>query len=63
MLIGEIEYKSYVMKCQIYCVVQLNTSFAQHYVITIFSDLRQIGDFLQVLRFPPPINLTAAIYS
>jgi hypothetical protein len=27
MLIGEIEYKSYVMKCQIYCVVQLNTSF------------------------------------
>ena len=25
------------------------------------SDLRQIGGFLRVLRFPPPINLTATI--
>jgi hypothetical protein len=28
---------------------------AQHYVITFVSDLRQVGGFLQVLRFPPPI--------
>ena len=33
----------------------------QHYVIKFLSDLRQVGDFLRVLRFPPPINLTAAI--
>jgi len=27
----------------------------------IFSDLRQVVGFLQVLRFPPPIKLTAII--
>jgi hypothetical protein len=27
----------------------------------VFSDLRQIGGFLRVLRFPSPIKLTAAI--
>ena len=26
----------------------------QHYVIKFVSDLRQVGGFLQVLRFPPP---------
>ena len=25
------------------------------------SDLRQVGDFLRVLRFPPPIKLTAMV--
>ena len=34
----------------------------QHYVITIVSDLRQVGGFLWVLRFPPPIKLTAMIW-
>jgi hypothetical protein len=33
----------------------------QHYVIKFISDLRQVGGFLRVLRFPPPIKLTAAI--
>ena len=33
----------------------------QHYVIKIVSDLQQIGGFLRVFRFPPPINLTATI--
>ena len=33
----------------------------QHYVIKFVSDLRQVGGFLRVLRFPPPINLTATI--
>jgi hypothetical protein len=31
----------------------------QHYVIKFVSDLRQLGDFRQVLRFPPTIKLTA----
>jgi hypothetical protein len=35
----------------------------QHYVITIVSDLRQVGGFLWGLQFPPPIKLTATIYS
>ena len=26
------------------------------------TDLRQVGSFLKVLRFPPPIKLTATIY-
>jgi len=33
----------------------------QHYVIKFVSDLRQIGGFLRVLRFPPSIKLTATI--
>jgi hypothetical protein len=32
-----------------------------HYVIKFVSDLRQVGGFLQVLRFPPTIKLTATI--
>ena len=33
----------------------------QHYVIKFVSDLRQVGYFLQILRFPPPIKLTVTI--
>ncbi len=33
----------------------------QHYVIKFVSDLRQVGGFLRILRFPPPIKLTATI--
>ena len=33
----------------------------QHYVIKFVSDLRQVGGFLWVLRFPPSIKLTATI--
>ena len=33
----------------------------QHYVIKFVSDLRQVGTFLWVLRFPPPIKLAATI--
>ena len=34
----------------------------QHYVIKFVSDLRQIGGFLQALRFPPPIKLIAMVW-
>jgi hypothetical protein len=34
---------------------------AQHYVIKFVSDLRRVSGFLRVLRFPPPIKLTAMI--
>jgi len=34
---------------------------AQHYVIKFVLDLRQVGGFLRVLRFPPPMKLTATI--
>jgi hypothetical protein len=33
----------------------------QHYVIKFVSDLRQVGGFLWVLLFPPPIKLTTNI--
>jgi hypothetical protein len=36
-------------------------SSIQHYVIKFVSDLRHVGGFLRVLRFPPPIQLTATI--
>jgi hypothetical protein len=28
----------------------------QHYVTKLVSDLRQVGGFLRVLRFPPPMK-------
>jgi hypothetical protein len=33
----------------------------QHYVMKFVSDLRQVGGFPLVLRFPPPIKLTVTI--
>jgi hypothetical protein len=33
----------------------------QHYAIKFVSDMRQVGGFLRVLRFPPAIKLTATI--
>jgi len=33
----------------------------QHYVIKFVSDLQQVCGFFRVLRFPPPIKLTAMI--
>ena len=33
----------------------------QHYVIKFVKDLRQVGGFLHVIRFSPPITLTATI--
>jgi hypothetical protein len=33
----------------------------QHYVIKFVNDLRQVSGFLRVLRFPPPIKLTAML--
>ena len=33
----------------------------QRYVIKFVNDLPQVVDFLWVLRFPPPIKLTAMI--
>ena len=34
----------------------------QHYVLMFGIDMRQVGGFLQVHRFPPPIKLIATIY-
>jgi hypothetical protein len=31
----------------------------QHYVLKLVSDFRQVGGFLQVLQFTPPMKLTA----
>ena len=47
-------------------VVTLNPSHGevysiQYYVIKFVSDLLQVAGFLWVLRFPPPIKLTAMI--
>ena len=33
----------------------------QHYVIKFVSDLRQVGGFLRVLQFSPPVILTPTI--
>jgi hypothetical protein len=41
--------------------VQILLRRDEHYVIKFVSDLRQVGGFLRVLRFPSPIKLTATI--
>ena len=33
----------------------------QYYMIKFVSDLRQVGVFLRVIHFPPPIKLTPTI--
>jgi hypothetical protein len=40
-------------------MVEVNS--IQNYVIKFVSDLRQVGGFLRLLRFPPPIKLTSRI--
>ena len=47
-------------------VVSLNPAHGEEYTIQYYvkkfvSDLRQVGGFLRVLRFPQPIKLTATI--
>jgi len=36
---------------------ELDTTLCDKFI----SDLRQVGGFLRVLRFPPPIKLTAML--
>ena len=36
----------------------LQVNHIQHYVIKFVNDLQQVGGFLWVFRFPPPIKLT-----
>ena len=48
------------------CAVDSNPAswrgvFDKHYMIKFVSDLRHVSGFLQVLRFLPPIKLTALI--
>jgi hypothetical protein len=38
------------------------TMAIQHYVIKLVSDLRHVGGFRRVLRFPPPIKLIANFF-
>jgi hypothetical protein len=37
-------------------VVSSNMYSIQHYVMKFVSNLRQVGGFLRVLRFPPPFG-------
>jgi len=55
---------TYAISAYHHCCCEFNSRTGrgvQHYVIKFVSDLRQVGGFLRVLRFPPPIKLTATI--
>ena len=57
-LVEEVRYQSLPITTKF---VSLNHDYGkvysiQHYVISFVSDLRQVGGFLRVLRFPPPIK-------
>ena len=46
-----------------YCEFESRSGWGvQHYVIKFVSDFRQIGGFLQILRFLPPIKHTVKIW-
>jgi len=47
------KYSAYSVHGEVYSI--------QHYVIKFVGALRQVGDFPLILRFPPPIKLTATI--
>ena len=49
------------IKCRIAAFMARCTRYVQHYVMKLASDLRQVGGFFRVLRFPPPIKLTDMI--
>ena len=42
-------------------IIGLSSNFTQDYVMKFISDLRQVGGFSPLLRFPPPIKLIATI--
>ena len=44
-----------------YQINVVSSNHATTYVIKFVSDFRQVGGFLRVLQFPPPIKLTALI--
>jgi hypothetical protein len=48
-----VKYKKTIVHVEVYSI--------QRYVIKFVGDLRQVSDFLWVLRFPLPIKLTATI--
>ena len=53
-------------KDNIYCIYSIwqpPLKLWVHYVIKFVSDLRHVGGFLRVLRFPPPTKQTATIYN
>jgi hypothetical protein len=58
-----------MIKCLIYTyyyIVSSNPAHdevysIQHYVLKFISDLRQVGGFFRVIRFSPPMKLTATI--
>jgi hypothetical protein len=45
-----------ILMSHMICPIHGEVYLIQHYVIKFLSDLRQVGGFLQVLRFPPPIK-------
>jgi len=54
----------YYTSPNLYCLnihVHGELNSIQHYVIKFVSDLQQVGGFLRVLRFPPPIKQNATI--
>ena len=59
-LILDIAKRTLVQVCQTSCTFRFFSGEVyskQHYVIKFVSDLQQVGGFLRVLQFAPPIKL------
>ena len=53
---------TYAISAYRYCEFESRSwRSVQHYVIKFVSDFRQVGGFLLVLRFPPPIKRISTI--
>ena len=59
-MFGAVVGEVYSIQIMIAPLVSSNSSI-QHYVIKFVRGFQQVGCILQVLRFPPPIKLTAMI--
>jgi 23S rRNA (adenine2503-C2)-methyltransferase len=59
--LGEKPYRVKQLMQWIYKYYEFESHSIQHNVIKSIRDLRQVGGFLWVLRFPPPIKLTTII--
>ena len=50
-------YHKYYFVIDQICVVR-SWRIVQHYVMELVGDFRQVGGYLWVLQFPPPMKLT-----
>jgi hypothetical protein len=55
------DYCDFFLRINTILMQRLYVRGVQQYMLKFVSDLKQVGGFLRILRFPPPIKLTALL--